>query len=129
MKEPIDPPFLKTSIVKTKQIESRFGDLRWINLKKVQYIPSSREKIIKRVLGNPEVISIYEQEGFKGYEKGYRICQSVFANYEIYRIKTLAYMLHKLFKRIFDRIVLDEQLLADIRKLESTGPVIVLANN
>jgi hypothetical protein len=108
MKEPIDPPFVKNQIVKTKDIQSKFGDLKWISDKKINYIPSSRAKIIKRVLGNQEVIGLYEKEGFKGYEKAYRLCQSAFADYEIYRIKTLAYLIHKLFKRVFDRVFLDE---------------------
>lgn len=39
-----------------------------------------------------------------------------------------AYVAHKVFKRIFDRIFVDENKLRTIKELEKSGPIVLICN-
>ena len=146
LKENVQPPGnLDDLDLLTKQDSSYFFDIRWALQSGKNFQARSSKTYQDMILNSTkvkEMIQVVAAERVAGnndpglFKKAVKDieneakahCKMMFADYNMSLIRSFGWFLHKVFKRIYEKVVIDEKTLEKLKNLEknSNGPVILI---
>lgn len=144
LKENVQPPGnLDDLDLLTKQDNNYFSDIRWALQNGKNFQARSSKTYQEMIMNSTRVKEVlaalaYEKAGSNTelYQKtikeleneGRSHCKLMFADYNMSLIRGFGWFLHKVFKRIYEKVVIDENALDKLKALEKTsnGPLVLI---
>ena len=145
LKENVQPPGnLDDLDLLTKQDNNYFSDIRWALQSGKNFQARSAKTYQEMILNSSRIKDMMTamaseragnneqhlfQKALKDIENEAKAhCKLMFAEYNMSLIRAFGWFLHKVFKQIYEKVVIDESALEKIKNLEknATGPVVLI---
>lgn len=122
--------------------KSYFDDVKWAISKGIDFKPRSRIQMKSVVMNSARIQKLIEDttnnrknknvtpEQYKSQlvSSGNRFCEKLMSTYSMPMIRFASFLINKMFKQMFEKIVVDESSLNKIAKLDykTQGPIIIM---
>ena len=138
---PTDEPENMDLLASIKKRNS-FEDVKWAFNKGFDFKPRAKSQMKSLVVNSPRIQQLIQDmvadrknknvtpEQFKAQlvQKANQFCETLFSTYSMSMMKFASFLVNKVFRQMFEKIVVDEHSLAKLAKLDykTQGPIVIM---